>query len=299
MKNNTIDDLRQAYLDTPIPDELEWSVRNGLSDARKQQQQKRLRIQLQRTIGVAASLLLLLTLTLNTSPAFASALSEVPVVRHVVRVLTLREYHFEENGYHAALSAPEIEGLNNKDLELALNDKYATELKTLYMEFVEGMKEIEENGGGHLGVTSGYEVKTDTERLLTIGRYVEIIVGSSSTVYRYDNIDKIEETFITLPSLFTGDDYVHVISESIKSQMIAAHEADPDMIYWVEGIGEEPSMQLFETIDPNQNFYLTEDHQLVISFDKYEVAPGYMGMIEFTIPSELLQNLLVSDVYVR
>ena len=114
MKNNTIDDLRQAYLDTPIPDKLEWSVRNGISDARKQQQQKRLRIQLQRTIGVAASLLLLLTITLNASPAFASALSEVPVVRHVVRVLTFREYHFEENGYHAALSAPEIEGLHNK-----------------------------------------------------------------------------------------------------------------------------------------------------------------------------------------
>ena len=55
----------------------------------------------------------------------------------------------------------------------------------------------------------------------------------------------------------------------------------------------------YTTIRPDQNFYITEDQKLVISFDKYEVAPGYMGIVTFEIPTEVVKDLLVSDVYIR
>lgn len=42
-----------------------------------------------------------------------------------------------------------------------------------------------------------------------------------------------------------------------------------------------------------------EEGKLVISFDKYEVALGYMGVLEFTIPTEILANILVSNEYIK
>ncbi len=51
--------------------------------------------------------------------------------------------------------------------------------------------------------------------------------------------------------------------------------------------------------DINQNFYINKEGKFVISFDEYEVAPGYMGVQEFIIPTEIISNILVSDEYIK
>ena len=45
-------------------------------------------------------------------------------------------------------------------------------------------------------------------------------------------------------------------------------------------------------ISPDQNFYLDENGNIVLVFDEYTVAPGSMGMPEFTIPASVVQDLL-------
>jgi len=62
-------------------------------------------------------------------------------------------------------------------------------------------------------------VKTDTDRILSIGRYVLTVAGSSSTVFKYDTVDKKEGILITLPSLFKDNSY-------IKDQMRERMKAD-------------------------------------------------------------------------
>ncbi|MDF2950278.1 MAG: protein of unknown function DUF3298-containing protein, partial [Sedimentibacter sp.] len=49
----------------------------------------------------------------------------------------------------------------------------------------------------------------------------------------------------------------------------------------------------------NQSFYINSENKLIISFDKYEVAPGYMGVLEFEIPSDILGDILISDEYIK
>ena len=49
----------------------------------------------------------------------------------------------------------------------------------------------------------------------------------------------------------------------------------------------------------NQNFYITQQGKLVIVFDKYEVAPGSMGIVDFGIPITLLADVLVSNEYIH
>jgi len=247
----------------------------------------------------AVAAIVILAVGVNSSPALAKALLEVPVVGSIVKVLTFGEYTVNEDTFNAEIITPKIQGLANKDLESSLNEKYLADNRKLYEQFMTEMNQLKENGGGHLGVNSGYVVKTDNDRILSIGRYVVNTVGSSSTTFKYDTIDKKNEVLITLPSLFKDASYLNVISKNIQEQMIGQHQADNNKFYWVAGIEQQGSMQLFERISEKQNFYISTEGKLVIVFNKYEVAPGYMGVVEFVIPTEVLTDSLVGNEYLK
>lgn len=300
MKDKNLQQLKKNYMDVPIPVELDFIVKKSLEDngvkiTNSRSNFKGIKIAAASIVAATA----LFTVGVNSSPVFAASLSNVPVVGSIVKILTFREYTVNEDSYNADIKVPSIQGLENKDLENNLNDKYLTENKKLYEDFMADMEDMKSNGDGHLGVSSGYVVKTDNDRLLSIGRYVVNTVGSSSTTMKYDTIDKQSEILITLPSLFKNDSYVNIISENIKKQMIEQNKADENKFYWVEGIEKDINMDLFENILKDQNFYINSEGKLVISFDKYEVAPGYMGVVEFVIPTEILSDSLVSNEYIK
>ncbi len=300
MKDNYLDQLKKEYRDVPIPAELDFVVHKalkemGINRIKRKSRFKGLRIAAASIVAAVA----VFTVGVNTSPVFAAALAKVPVVGSIAKILTFREYHVNEDGYNANIKVPAIEGLDNETLKNSLNEKYLEENKKLYEQFVVDMEDLKKNGGGHLGVDSGYLVKTDTDRIFSIARYEVNTVGSSSTTMEYDTIDKKNEILITLPSLFKDNRYVDIISEIIKEQMIEQNKADADMFYFVEGIEQEMSEGLFEKISKEQDFFINSENKLVISFDKYEVAPGYMGVVEFVIPTELIRDILSGSDYIQ
>ncbi|HWI49311.1 MAG TPA: RsiV family protein, partial [Rummeliibacillus sp.] len=88
------------------------------------------------------------------------------------------------------------------------------------------------------------------------------------------------------------------IVEQMKKEM---KESNMDKTYWVKGVGgqDKGPFDGSKKIKPTQNFYINKHHQLVIAFDKYEVAPGYMGLVEFKIPTKIIQKDLVSNQYIK
>lgn len=296
MSDKKLQELKDEYMSIPIPDELEFVVKKSLQDGGRRAMKRN---SWGKFGGVAAAVVLLFTVTLNFSPTVAHALADVPVIKNIVNVLTFREYRVDEGTYDADIKVPGVKGLENRKLQDSLNSKYLEENKKLYQDFIRDMDEMKANGGGHLGVSSGYEVKTDNDQILSIARWVVNTVASSSTTMKYDTIDKQKEILITLPSLFKDESYIKVISENIKEQMREQMKADPDKTFWVTGVGQELSFGAFEQIDREQNFYINSNGKLVISFDKYEVAPGYMGIVEFVIPTEVISQNLVSNEYIK
>ncbi|SFQ05279.1 Protein of unknown function [Psychrobacillus psychrotolerans] len=296
MNDKKLKDLQKQYENVPIPKELDFIVENTLKQGKKKKRRSHLWL-----FGTAAAAMLF-TVSLNISPAMARTLADIPVVGSVVKVLTWTEYEVSEETYDANIEVPSIENLEDKELANTINEKYRAEGKALYEEFIAEVDDLKANGGGHVGVDSGYDIKTDTDQILSIGRYVVETVGSSSTVMQYDTIDKKNEILFSLPILFKDDAYVNVISENIKEQMRAEMLAsNQEKIYWVKGAGiaDEELFYDFTAIDAKQEFYITDSGKLVISFDKYEVAPGYMGVVEFEIPTDLLQDVLVSNEYIH
>jgi Protein of unknown function (DUF3298) len=286
-------ELKKNHEDVQIPEELDFMVRKAIN-THKRKLKRRSKNGLKWISGVAAAVIVL-TVAVNTNSSIAYAMSEVPVVGKLVKVLMVKEYQIKEDTYNAEVKVPAVEGLENHELQNSLNEKYLAENEKLYAEFSKEIEELKAAGGGHLGVNSGYVIKTDTDKILSLGRYVVNTVGSSSTTFKYDTIDKQNQILITLPSLFKDDSYVEIISETIKEQMRQQMKDDKQKFYWVEKGDIAP----FEKIKTDQSFYLSSSDKLVISFDKYEVAPGYMGIVEFEIPTEVLSNVLVGNEYIK
>jgi hypothetical protein len=286
-------ELKTNYEDVQIPEELDFVVKKAIN-THKSKLKKSSKKGLKWISGVAAAVIVL-TVSVNMNSSIAYAMSEVPVVGKLVKVLIVREYKINEDTYNAEVKVPAVEGLENQELQNSLNEKYLAENEKLYAEFSKEIEELKAAGGGHLGVNSGYVIKTDTDKILSLGRYVVNTVGSSSTTFKYDTVDKQNQILITLPSLFKDDSYVEIISETIKEQMRQQMKDDEQKFYWVEKGDIAP----FEKIKTDQSFYLNSSDKLVISFDKYEVAPGYMGIVEFEIPTEVLSNVLVGNEYIK
>lgn len=290
--NEQLEQLKDKYKSTPIPAELDFVVKKAIK-----QSKKRHGGWMKSLVGVGAVAIIFVT-GINASPAFAKALSDLPLVGSLVKVLTFTEFKVDEETANADIKVPAITNLENKALEASLNNKYLQESKKLYSDFTAEMEELKKNGGGHTGVESGYEVKTDNDQILAIGRYVVNTVGSSSTTFKYDTIDKKNQILITLPSLFKDDSYIKLISENIKEQMRQQMKSDPDKTYWTKDMDGKGELDI-DPIKKDQSFYINNEGKLVISFDKYEVAPGYMGVVEFIIPTHVIADALVSNAYIK
>lgn len=291
--DNNINKLIEDYKQVPIPDELDIIVGNALN------KRKNKRIRYKWISGVSAAAIFFI-IGINANANIANAFSSIPGVDNIVKVLTFREYKVDEQTYNADMKVPMITNLDNKELESALNEKYLEENKQLYDEFQEEMEFMKQSGEGHLGIDTGYEVKTDNDEILAIARYVVNTVASSSTTMKHDTIDKKNQILLSLPMLFKGDRYISLISENIKEQMKAEMKADENQIYWIS-TEEKPDVPIdeFDSIAKDQDFYINDQGKLVISFNKYDVAPGYMGGPEFVIPTDVLADVLVSHMYIK
>ncbi|PKR84216.1 DUF3298 and DUF4163 domain-containing protein [Heyndrickxia camelliae] len=289
-----LEQLRNEYKNIPIPAELDDVVNNALIQSRRP---RRIYPWILGAVAAAA----IFIVSLNTSPTFAKTLSDIPVIRNVVKVFTFKEFNVDDKNYNANLKTPGIKNLENKGLENSLNQKYIDENRKLYKDFTQEMNEMKKQGNGHMSVDSGYEVKTDNDQILSIERYVTKIQASSDTTLKFDTIDKKKQILLTLPILFKNDQYIDVISKNIQEQMLQQMKEDPSKIYWISGAGDLDISQeeMFKKISANQNFYINKDHKLVIAFNQFDVAPGYMGTVEFVIPTKVISNILVGHEYIQ
>jgi len=289
-----LEKLKAEYLNVPIPKELDSLIAHAIK-GRTNNRKRRFRTNI--LVGLAAALVLFVV-SINVSPTLANELSKVPVVKEVIKVFTFVEYSVDEEKHHAKIKVPAISDLKNKSLERSLNEKYLKENQQLYQEFMKEMDQLKQNGDGHTGVESGYVIKTDNENILSLGRYVVNTVGSSSTTFQYDTIDKKKQVLLSLPILFKDKKYITIISENIKEQMKQQMMEDKSKVYWVRNAVVKNRIEPFEQIAENQNFYINKNNKLVISFNKYEVAPGYMGIVEFEIPTDIIAKELVGNKYI-
>ena len=278
-----IDKLKESYNNIKIPARLNDVVNDAIN--------KKSNHKIQTKWLVTAASICAVVGAININPVFADNLEQIPVIGNLVKIVNFSNYQIKDNGYEASIKVPKIEGLDNKELEYKLNKEFEENGKKLYNQYLEEVKGLKEsNESGHKSAESWYEVKTDNDNILSLVIYEYEAEGSSNTTRRFYNIDKKNQTVLTLEGMFKNDDYINVISENIKQQMAEQMKKDKNKIYWLND--KEARNGNFKSIKKDQGFYINKSGELVICFDKYEVGPGAMGLVEFTIPKDIIKPLM-------
>ncbi len=241
-----------------------------------------------RSVGSAAAVFAILLILPNTSQTAAAAMQQIPVLGNFFRVVTIREYQVDEERYQADVKVPEVvpEHMDGMSEETAQQTKETTDAinfdirqatEELIEEFKSTMEEFED-GYGDIIVDS--EVLTDDEKWFSLDLVLYQGAGSGYERHRHYTIDKTTGRRAELSDFF-GEDYVETISEEVRAQMRKRMAEDENVTYWIDY--EDVPEWNFESIAEDQDFYVNKDGKVVICFNEYEVAPGYMGCVEFVM----------------
>ncbi len=304
---NKLEELRKIYEDTAIPKDLSKTVQTALQEGLQQKSgtnttdlsglnektgkkaTQKIRRRYRTVATTAAALLLafgIFSVTVQTNEAFADSVSDLPLLGNLVRVLTGVQMDESDSAAHIEMTLPKVEGLTDKKTEKRINqeinDKMAAIVADSKQRALEDKKAYLETGGKESDfipreIIVNYEVKNiSAETLSFVVRETETAANAYTEEFYY-NIDLTSNQDISLES-YLGPDYKESINAQIKEEIVQRSK-EKDAVYWDGSDGIEG----FSSISDNQNFYINESGNVVIVFNKYEIAPGYMGMQEFEI----------------
>lgn len=273
---------KTKYENIEIPKELDIMINQTIEKEQRARKQKRNQ---KRWMAVAAALALFVT-PLNVSEGFAATVAEIPVLGPIAEVLTFRTYTTESEELVADVTIPEVAELNNQAYEDKINaliqEKVEKTLADAQQRAEEYKQAYMETGGTEEGYEArkteakvDYTVYAKTEDTLSFMLFSYDSVAAAYAEYSYYNINLKENREWTLEEIL-GDDYLAVATDQVKAKMKAQTENE-EIVFWDEVNADD--WQVREDID----FYINAENQVVVVFDKYEIAAGYLGRLEYVI----------------
>ncbi|MFC0561388.1 DUF3298 and DUF4163 domain-containing protein [Halalkalibacter alkalisediminis] len=277
-----LEKTKKIYQSIETPTKLDDLVSSTIDEALKQKNKPF--VWFKPLLYTAASLCMIFIGILNTSQAFAENVYDIPILGSVAQVFTFREYSHSDNGYGINVKVPAIEGTGHTELEKRINQEIQSKIdmveKNAKLRAEENKQIILDEGGteedlSYFIVEIDYEIKSSTEKILSFVVNVSESFANTYTYQTFYNIDLETGKEITLIDIL-GENYKEVVTKNIMEQIKKQTENNPEFTYYVSDEG-------FEIVEDNLKFYINSAGNVVISFDKGEIAPPPMGIQEFEI----------------
>ncbi len=249
-----------------------------------------------RFAATAAAVIASFVILPNTSATAAYAMGELPVIGGLVKLVTFREYKYEDDRHMANVEVPELiltdiaeeKASEPEKLEKSA-EKINEEIQEITDNLIRHFEKYVEDDMNYLDIDVKSEVLATTQGYFSLKLLCYQGAGSGYQWNYYYTIDLSTGERLSLKDLFIeGADYITPISENIKEQMDAQMKADENVYYWLEDEIEEWN---FNSITEDTSFYINEAGNIVIGFNEGDVAPMYMGAVEFEIPADALTDI--------
>ena len=287
--------LQKEYLEPRMSEEQLNRLKLKMEEAKRENRKDRNRTRVTRLAATAAALVIAFIALPNMSPQIAYAMEKIPVIGQFVKVVTFRDYEYEDEQHRADVEIPEL--VVEKELQEAQPEEILENTTDkINAEIQEITNELLNEFTNHMREELGYkELIVKSEVLVTTQEYFTLKLSSyqgeaSGYAWNYFyTIDLISGERLQLKDIFVeGADYITPISENIKEQMRNRMAQDENVYYWLDDEIEELN---FKAISEETSFYINEKDNVVISFDQGEVAAMYLGVVEFEIPAEVLDDI--------
>lgn len=290
--SDMLERLEQDYHSIPVPPEMKQRILKTFEEAETMttnntdntNTDKKIRSLFpRRAAQTAAAALLAVTVLANSGPQVAFAMEQIPVIGAITKVVTFRTYERTEGRTEAKVEVPQLDPsqAGAPDAAAKLNRSVEEYTSQIISRFEADTKAA--GADAPHGLFSDYQVITDNDRFFTLRLNTTEIMASGNESVKIYTIDKKADKILTLADLFPGDsDYNKHLTAAVKEQMRNNMKADSSLTYFLEddALG-------FSSLKEDQSFYINDKGNLVLVFNEYDVAPGYMGLVEIELPESV------------
>lgn len=302
-------ELKKSYNEPHMTEGQVEKMKERIQEAklenRREQKKKVLRKRQLHIATVAAAAVAAFVILPNTSANIAYAMEQIPVLGKLVEVVTFRDYEYESDRHMADIEVPQLttqvitdevatlpEETQQMNVEQQENLQKTTEeinaeIQEITEQIIAEFEQTTLSQEGYQDVVVNNEVISTTEDYFTLKLNCYKGEASGYEWNYFYTIDLKTGERLQLKALFQdGADYITPISENIKTQMREQMAADENVYYWLDD-KDIPEWN-FKEITDETSFYVNETGNVVISFNEGDVAPMYMGIVEFEIPAEVV-----------
>ena len=282
-----LEDAKKVYEAIKIPEQLKYMVDRTIANESKPKRYFSRYIKY--TLSAVSCVFITFVFMINVNPSLATSIAEMPIIGDIARVFTIKEYKEEDSLKLINAKIPAIENTGNTELEKRVNYEITLKMNEVLDEAEARAAEYKEaiiaTGGNEedyqpINIQIDYKVGYSSSEIVSFVILKSETLASAYTEMYFYNVDIETGKDLNLRDVL-GDNYKEIVDETIYKE-IEERSNNPDNMYFTKGEGG------FEGIENEyQNFYINENGKVVIVFEKYEIAPGYMGIQEFEIDKQI------------
>ena len=281
MKN--IERAKKVYNAIKVPEQISYVINKSL--LKEKNKKKHIPKYIKYVVSTATCMFCAFIVMINVNPSFATNISEIPIIGNIAKVFTIKEYNKEDREKLINAKIPALENTGNTELEKRINYEIMLKINEVLDEAEERAAKYKEavieTGGKDedyqpINIQVDYKVGYSSDKIVSFIILKSETLASAYTEMYYYNIDIENGKKLNLRDVF-GNDYKEIVNETIYKE-IEKRSKDENNIYFTEEDGGFKGIE-----DEYQNFYINQDGKVVIVFEKYKIAPGYMGTQEFII----------------
>ena len=230
MKDNIINDknfielsekgaksLRGEYLAPQMSSEQLNRLKMKMEEAKRENRKDRNRIRVTRLAATAAALVIAFISLPNMSPTIAYAMEKIPVIGQLVKVVTFRDYEYEDEHHRADVEIPELV-VEVESQEVRPETSFENTIDGIDAEIREITNELLNEFENHMREELGYkELIVKSEVLLTTQEYFTLKLScyqgeaSGYTGNYFYTIDLASGKCLQLKEIFAEDtDYINL-----------------------------------------------------------------------------------------
>ena len=285
MREEKLKEMKQEYEKITMSEDAYKKMRLRMDQAKKENRMMKKKNVYKGFAAVAAAMAVVVALP-NTSSTVANAMQSIPVFGDFVKVVTFRDYQYDSDKKTADVSVPEVvvdadANTENAEQLKESSEQINAEIQKISDQWIKAFKkDLAKDGYKDMQISS--EVIKTTDDYFTLKLTCTQTEASGYEENHYFTLDRKTGKQLKLADLYSGEaDYKKRISDNIKKQMREQMKADENVSYWLDD-KDLPEMN-FKEITEDTAFYINEDGKLVICFNEGDVAPMYMGAVEFVI----------------
>lgn len=283
-----LNQLHRIYDEIKVPKEIDDVIGNAINKHRVENKRRIIKMSksniVKRASAIAATVIIGMGITVNVSPVLAQELSEMPIIGSVAKIMTFRDYNIDTDVTKGTVSIPKVE-LDNKGVEAKINEIIQAKVKVLEEEQEKLDAEYKQaflETGGTEETFNKIETVIDYRLNYTSDKLISFVINKTQSLAKaynesvYYNMDINTGESFTLEAVL-GEDYATVVKTNVLDEMNKRMKADKDMTYDIEYLKKKIK------IDNDRKFYINDKLEIVVVFDKYEVAAGVYGPQEFVV----------------